>query len=146
MSDGIFWLWFPAFFVALWLCIFYGVSRWGGWRALSSVYPSRGIPSGARFRMRSVQLRAGCSYNSCVTFISGSDGLHISLPLVFAFQHPPLLLPWSELRATEDHVWFVRIVILTTARCPEIPIKLSRHLATRLLEGPGAHLLAELEA
>ena len=139
MFDSSTWQWwvFPAFFGVLWLAIFYVVARWGGWRSLASVYPSRGTPSGERFRMRSAQLRAGCNYNNCITFFSSPPGLHLSLPFVFRYQHPPMFIPWSELSSREERAWGTPVVVLTAARCPDIPIKLRRHFASRLLSGAG---------
>ncbi|MCG8589224.1 MAG: hypothetical protein MJE66_08030 [Proteobacteria bacterium] len=132
---------FPVFFGALWLTIFAVVSRWGGWRELAQVYPARGTASGERFRWRSAQLRAGCNYNNCLTFVSGPAGLQLSLPFVFSFRHPPLFFPWSELRAREETVWRIPVVVLEAARCSHIPIKLHRGLAERLLAPTGSALL-----
>ena len=54
--------------------------------------------------MRSAQFRSGCNYNNCITFISGPSGLQISMPFFFRFQHPPIFIPWSELRTHEDRL------------------------------------------
>ena len=139
VGESSHWLWVPLAFGALWVVILQVAARWGGWRVLAEAYPSHGTPTGQRFRMRSARFRAGCNYNRCITFACGPDGLHLSLPFLLAFGHPPLSLPWSELRAHEDTVWRIPVVVLTTARHPRIPIKLGRDLAERLLAGSGSH-------
>lgn len=133
---------FVAAFAALWLTIFKVVAHWGGWRDLSATYPSQGEPTGERFRMRSFQLRAGCNYNNCVTLVASPAGLHISMPLPFRFAHPPIFLPWSEIRAERKKVWLVRVVTLTANRCPDVPVKLRPRLAEVLLAAGGAHVSA----
>ena len=139
-GAGLWWA-FPPFFAALWIAIFFVVSRWGGWRNLAEAYPAHDVPAGERLRMRSAQLRAGCNYNNCITFVSGPMGLHMSLPLIFRFFHSPVFLPWSELQVQEERVWRIPVVTLTTVRCPTIPIKLRPRLARRLLEAGGSHPL-----
>ena len=49
--EALWWV-FPVFFAALWLAIFFVISRWGGWAALAEVYPAHGRPMGPRLRMR----------------------------------------------------------------------------------------------
>jgi len=135
-SEPPFWiaLAFASGFVALWIGIFQAIAVWGGWKRLAAVYPERALSTiGERFRMRSVQLRRGCNYNNCVSFAASPAGLRMSLIPLMNFGHPPIFLPWDELRAEESTVWRIRVVTLTAARCPEIPIKLRPKLAERLL-------------
>ena len=143
MPDPAVWPWFaiPAFFVALWLAIFAVIAWWGGWGKLAEAYPSLGDVSGERFRMRSAQFRAGCNYNNCITLVASPAGLRLSMPAPFRFRHPPIFLPWSELQAREERVLWTAVVELTARRCPEIPIKVRRRLATQLL----AHAAFQLE-
>ena len=131
---------FPVFFVGLWLSIFFVASRWGGWARLAEVHPATGTPIGERFRMRSAQLRKGCNYNNCITFVTSDLGLTLSMPLPFRFEHPPIFIPWSELRRHDETVWRTRVVVLTSARCPDVPIKLRPALAERLLAPAGSAL------
>jgi hypothetical protein len=139
-SNFAVWWAFPVFFGGLWLILFLLIARWGGWDTLAAAYPSSGTPMGERFRMRSAQLRWGCSYNNCITFVSSQSGLHLSMPLPFRFGHPPIFIPWSELRAHEERTWFIPVVALTSARCPDIPIKLRKQLAIRILGPAGSQL------
>ncbi len=138
------WL-FLVGFVALWLLIFRVAAWWGGWNLLAQSYPA-GLPlTGERLRMRSAQLRAGCNYNNCITFVSSAAGLQLSMPLPFRFAHPPVFLPWSELSARREQRWLVELVVLRARRVPDVPIKLRARLAERLLAHAGAELRIEPE-
>ncbi len=140
--DWLSWV-FPLAFVAFWLLLFRLVSAWGGWGLLAEAYPSPGSPTGERLRMRSAQLRAGCNYNNCITFLASPAGLQLSMPLPFRFAHAPIFLPWSELEARRDRAWLVEVIVLRARRQPGIPIKLHARLAERLLAHAGAQLSIE---
>ncbi len=127
----------PLFFAAVWCSIFFVIARWGGWRSLAAAYPSRGVPAGETFRMRSAGLRAGCNYNNCITFTSSSIGLHMAMPVLFRFQHAALFIPWGELPMTTQDSWFGPVLVLTPTRCPNVAIKLQRTLAEQLLRAAG---------
>lgn len=147
MGDTLFEVWwaFPVFFCGLWITLFFLIARWGGWRTLAAAYPSSGTPMGERFRMRSAQLRWGCNYNNCVTFFTSQSGLHLSMPFLFRFGHSPIFLPWSELRAHEERLWSTTVSVITSARCPDVPIKLRKPLASQLL-APASPQLSNCEA
>lgn len=132
MEEWLPWL-MPAALIGLWVGLFGLVAWWGGWRALAEAYPAGPPAPGARFRLRSAQLRAGCNYNNCITFVASPAGLRLSLPFPFSVGHPPIFLPWNEIRAHRGRSWWVPVVVLTTAREPAIPIKLQSRLAARLL-------------
>jgi hypothetical protein len=141
---------FVALWVGLWIGVFHVIALWGGWKTLAESYASGSDPSdaavaaaGERFRMRSARFRAGCSYSHCITFAATPWGLHLSLPFPFSFGHAPLRLPWSELRAREETVWLIPVVVLSTTRHPDLPIKVSRGLGRRLLAGAGAAAISE---
>jgi hypothetical protein len=132
---------FPVFFVALWVGIFQVVARWGGWRTLAESYPDRGFGDGERFRMRSAAFRAGCNYNNCITFTASPMGLRLSLPFPFGFGHHPIFLPWGEARVRETTMWRVPVVEITTLRHPDLPIRLQRRFAEKLLAAAGSGVI-----
>ncbi|MEB2346211.1 MAG: hypothetical protein OZ948_15915 [Deltaproteobacteria bacterium] len=130
-------------FVALWVGIFQLLGRVGGWRELARAYPPLGIVSagiGETFRMRSLRLRARIDYNGCVTFTAGPSALRLSLPRPLAFGHPPIEVPWSELRAEAGRALWVPVVTLRCARAPAIPLRMRRALAESLARASGGQL------
>jgi hypothetical protein len=129
--------------------MFQGIARLGGWRALARAYPPLGITSaelGETFRLRSAQLRAGVNYNRCVNFTAGPAALRLSLPRILAFGHPPIEVPWSELRAEAGRALWTSIVTLHCARVPAIPVRLRRALAESLARASGGQLLLPAES
>ena len=89
--------WFPPFFCCLWLTIFYVASRLGGWHALGLRFRTTEEPPGERFGWSSIGM--GCSnYGGCTTIVVAPAGLFLRVFAPFRFFHPPLLIPWSEIR------------------------------------------------
>jgi hypothetical protein len=134
---------FGVLFVALWIGTFQVVARVGGWRELAAAYPPLGITGaglGETFRMRSLQLRRGMNYNHCVTLTAGPTALRLALPRIFAWGHPPIEVPWSEITTEAGRAWLVPIVTLHCARVPAAPVRLPRGLARRLAQASGGQL------
>lgn len=130
-------------FVALWVGIFQLVARFGGWRELARAYPPLGISgtgAGETFRMRSVQLRRGTNYNNCVTLTAGPSVLRLALPWLFAWGHPPIEVPWSEIETEAGRSFFVRLVTLRCARAPSVPVRMRPRLAETLARASGGRL------
>jgi|RhiMethySRZTD1v2_1073278.scaffolds.fasta_scaffold08901_11 hypothetical protein len=82
---------------ALWCAIVFLVSRIGGWGALSTRPPAPEPVEGRAFRYQSGSVGL-MSYRNCLHIKVAPEGLHLSLPFFFRPGHPPLLLPWAELR------------------------------------------------
>lgn len=130
-------------FVALWVAIFQGLARLGGWRELAAAYPPLGITGaglGERLRMRSLQLRRGTNYNNCVTLTAGPSSLRLSLPWLFAWGHPPIEVPWAEITAEPGRALFFPVVTLRCARAPAVPVRMTRRLAETLARASGGQL------
>jgi hypothetical protein len=120
--------------VALILAVFIGValyfnvvswiiSWWSGWRTLA-----------ARFRhdfnsldqigfWKSARMRWGCHYNNALKIAANEDGLSLAT-IAIVFQHPPLLIPWGEIRVVKRStmLWwtFVHLELGTQERIPFI--------------------------
>jgi hypothetical protein len=104
----------------------------GGWRRLGSHYAVGTSFNGRRFHFQSLQLRGWCGYNGCIT--AGSDAFHLYFSVWFPFRlgHPPLLIPWNDVRARGERRWWIPIVVLSFDREPNVALRISRRLARRL--------------
>lgn len=73
----------------------------GGWRALATRFAaSRPLPPGASWF---VSARFGpINYLGSVAVASLPEGLYLARLPLFRLLHPPLVVPWSELRGTGD--------------------------------------------
>ena len=97
------------------------ISVWSGWRTLAKRfrhdYDSRhqiGLWKSARFRW-------GCHYNNALKIAANSEGLWLTT-IAIVLQHPPLLIPWSEIRVVKRStmLWwtFVQLELGVTERIP----------------------------
>jgi len=128
---------FAVCFVALWITVGFIVSLIGGWRSLAERYRTdRVFPAHKRW-MQSAQMRFLCGYNHVLTLASDSNGLYLATFFLFRVGHPPLFIPWNEIKIGE-----VRLLLLIKMRTlrlgPDaIPLRVSERLAQFLLEPRG---------
>jgi hypothetical protein len=87
-------------------------------------------------------------YGNILTFGANSSGLYMSIFALFRAGHPPLLIPWSEIKVIQGESGFLlkrRRLIL--GREESIPLSISQSLTEHLkraagpawpIESPGA--------
>jgi len=56
---------------------------------------------------------------------------------LFRFMHPPLLVPWSEIKVRRKKGWVFEYVIFTMGHELAIPLRIRVKLAERLRESAG---------
>jgi hypothetical protein len=90
-------LFFPIFFVALWMGITRLLSGVSGWTTLAPAYAGRVVSPTARAQMATGSMgRVPVSFRSVLTVEVGDEGVGLSLPTIFASGAPPLLIPWDH--------------------------------------------------
>jgi hypothetical protein len=137
---GLFPIIWLAGFAGLWIGIAFLLSRLGGWSVLANRYPARQPFAG--------EIHRGCSgrlgivnYKSTLALGAGEQGLYLSVPRIFAFGHPPLLIPWSDVRATRDKILWAEIVRFELGQAPATKLQVHRRFADKLEASAGGHLL-----
>jgi hypothetical protein len=100
---------FPFYFIIIWLLVGAINSYVGGWFSLARVYRTRMVFNGARWRMQSGQMRWLANYNNMLTFGVSRQGLYLASMFLFRFMHPPLLIPWSEIKVRRSKGWVLRV-------------------------------------
>src|SRR5579863_9342449 len=125
---------FPAYFVLLWISVAAIISFVGGWFALSRVYRTRLPFQGTKWTMQSGQMRWRVNYNRALTFGASPQGFYMASMFLFRFMHPPLLVPWSEIRVQRTQGWMFEYVTLTMGHELAIPLRLRAALAAQLRE------------
>jgi len=128
---------FPAYFVTLWLLVGATISYVGGWFSLSKSYRTRVPFDGAKWRGQSGQMRWLANYNNVLTLGVGQQGLYLASMFLFRFMHPPLLIPWSEIKVHRKKGWFFEYVTFTLGDELAIPLRVRAKLAARLRESAG---------
>jgi len=72
-----------------------------------------GAFNGVKWRMRSAQMRWLTSYNNVLTLGVSQQGFYLASMFLFRFMHPPLLVPWSEIKVRRKTGWVFEYVIFT---------------------------------
>jgi hypothetical protein len=113
---------FPVLFLGMWMLVLGLLAELGGWRELGQLYPApRGMkPKAIRsFGMTSADLRRGwfplpVNYGNMIAVVVAAEGLHLRVWKIFAFRHPPLLIPWTQVERFESgRMLFWRTLTLT---------------------------------
>jgi small-conductance mechanosensitive channel len=128
---------FPIYFLCLWLLVGATISFVGGWFSLAKVYRTRVPFDGAKWGMQSGQMRWLANYNSVLTLGVSQQGLYLSSMFLFRFMHPPLLVPWSEIKVRRNKGWFFEYVIFTLGHELAIPLRIREKLAAKLRDSAG---------
>lgn len=128
---------FPMYFLTLWFLLGAVLSLIGGWFSLAQIYRTRVAFNGAKWRMQSGQMRWLVNYNNVLTIGANQQGLYLASMFLFRFMHPPLLVPWSEIKLRRNKGWVFEYVILTIGRELAIPLRIREKLAAKLRESAG---------
>jgi hypothetical protein len=108
------------FFLYLPLAVFVVLSVIGGWRRLARQFRApKNFKNGQLFRWQNAQV-GGVNFNNSLNVRVANEGLHLSLPILFSFMHPPLLIPWTEIKAARQRKLLFRSALLLTIGQPKI--------------------------
>lgn len=115
----------------LWMGVCRFLSQLAGWHRLAQHFEAKSPPVGHRHWIESGKV-GWVSYNNCLTIHAGPDGLHLATWLPFRFGHPPLLIPWRELRNVGSHkIWLLGEWLKLEVGSPTIAtLELSRKVFT----------------
>ena len=124
------------FFIALWCAIGFLVSFISGWSALSRRFKRQSEPYGetktAGPLLYTVYMRWWGHYSSLIRLTAASDALYASVLFLFRIGHPPLRIPWDEIRFGRTKVFFRPFVVLTLGNEEKIPMRIPLRMAHNL--------------
>jgi len=89
-------------------------------------------------RIDSIARRSGANKRMIYHYFGDKDGLYLAVLFLFRFRHPPLLIPWSDIKVRRRKGWIFEYVTLTMGREIEIPLKIRKSLAAKLRAAAGA--------
>ena len=135
--SSVFALIFPVYFLALWFLVAAVISVVGGWFSLAQVYRTRVPFDGTTWRMQSGRMRGLANYNNVLTLGVSQQGLYLASMFLFRFMHPPLLIPWSEIKVRRSKGWVFEYMTFTLGRELAIPLRIRGKLASKLRESAG---------
>jgi hypothetical protein len=128
---------FPVYFLTLWLGAGAIISCIGGWFALSKLYRAQVQFGGATWGRQSGRMRWLTNYNNVLTLGASRDGLYLAMNFLFRFMHPPLLIPWAEIKVRKSTGWFFEYVTFTMGGEMEVPLRIRAKVAERLKNQAG---------
>ncbi len=130
-------LYAAMFPVALWFLISALLSITSGWFSLSKLYRTEVPFEGAKWRGQSGRMRWLANYNNVLTLGANREGLFVACMLLFRFMHPPLLIPWKEIKVRRSKDWFFEYVTFTMGHELAIPLRIRAKVAERLKDQAG---------
>jgi hypothetical protein len=119
-------------FISVWIVVVILSSKLSGWKTIAHYYRSDVPFDGVRFRFQSAGMRFGTNYNGLLTVGVNRMGLHLSVWFLFHIGLPPLFIPWRDITMTERKKFFMRQIVLKFARCPTIPLIITKRLADKI--------------
>lgn len=127
---------YAVFFVAVWCVALSLISVMTGWHALSKRFKKQSEPYGdsktAGPFFYSVYMRFWGHYSSVIRMTAAGDALYISVMFPFRIGHPPLRVPWDEIRMRRTKFLWRRLVLLTLGDQEQIPMRISERMARNL--------------
>ena len=130
---------FPIYFLSVWFFVSYIIGWIGGWHLLAQRFRIDNEFSGTLCRWFNATMRWGVHYNGALKAGADLEALYLMPLFVFRFGHPPLSIPWNEIRL-ESSRWydFYLSVTLTLGNEEHVPFRISRRTARKLRLQAGA--------
>lgn len=122
------------FFVLFWFGLIVVFSFWGGWRQLAQYYRYAGQAINKKKHMQSVSMRAGMGYRNCLTIGASFEGLYMAILFPFRAGHPPLFIPWHDIKIKRKSYFGFPMLELTFVQVPSVILRIPQELGS-FLEG-----------
>jgi hypothetical protein len=131
----------PVYLALFWCLLCYGISFISGWHSLTRRFSAQHEPYGptasALFSIRGVRMRFRTNYDNIIRLTVAEDALYLSVVFVIRIGHPPLCIPWSEIKISKGKFLWMRFVLLTLGEKEKIPLRISERMAAKLgLDSP----------
>ena len=138
------WFWpvFPLFLAGLICLVSLILSTVDGWRRLAASYPDDIAVDGVTFRWQSAQF-GSANYSGCLSVSVDHARLRLAVALPFRVGHPPISIPWSDVRVELGRYWFREIGTARFARDPDVVVRSPRRLVERIAEASQGQLRIE---
>src|SRR5580698_6242674 len=143
-ADSIAFLEVFVVFVALWSCVCLLLSYLSGWHRLAEQFRSDGSATEERVWFCQARMRYGVHYGNIVNFGFSGAGVRISVFPLFRVGHPPLEIPWNEVRVYPPVKYLVFFTFTQAAlgRAAAIPMTIYSPKAQRIISEMHATTIA----
>lgn len=114
------WLFLVPFFIYMFCAVATATSFLGGWRKLAGRFPApQNFAEGRLFKWQSGDVGVA-SYNSVLNIRVSPRGLYFSCIPLFRFMHPPILIPWTQVKVTRQKRFLGKEAIRLTIGSPKL--------------------------
>jgi hypothetical protein len=119
---------FPITFVAIWSFVCWLIALIGGWQRMAGHYRTNNPPPPGSKKFDHIFGMVGvASYRATLNVAVAPEGLYLSVMRIFGVGHPPLLIPWADVRVTgNSYLLLIEGVVvevgqpkITTLRLPK---------------------------
>ena len=112
------------------------ISMLSGWHSLANRFWTQLEPHGQTLSagpyFYTVHMRFWVHNNNVVSITAAADALYLAVMFSFRVGHPPLCIPWEEIKFSRTkRVWW-RYVVLTLGEQEKIPLRISERMARNL--------------
>jgi hypothetical protein len=126
----------PAVCVSIFCCISFLSSLLTGWHTLGNRFRAQSSPYGDVKTVGpfpyTVYTRYWSHYSSIIRFTAADDALYLSVLFLLRIGHPPLCIPWNEIRLSRTKYFWRSYVVLTLGNQERIPMRISERMANKL--------------
>jgi hypothetical protein len=133
---------FPLYFAGLLCLVSFILSTMGGWRRLADSYPDDVPVDGVRFRWQTALFRS-VHYGGCLNVTVDRARLRFAVAFPVRMWHPPISIPWSDVRVALGKYWFREVGTFRFAKEPDVVVRVSRRLVRRIAEASQGKLRIE---
>ena len=123
-------------FAILWCGICFVTSFISGWYTLSRRFCRQSEPYGdnrsAGPFFYTIYTRFWSRYSSIIRLTAADDALYLSVLFFFRIAHPPLRIPWAEIKIGKTKYFWRPFILLTLGERERIPMRIPARMARKL--------------
>ncbi|HVZ82918.1 MAG TPA: hypothetical protein VG893_04530 [Terracidiphilus sp.] len=126
----------PIFFVLVWIGTSMLIAALSGWHRLAGRFTSGAKPCGdirtAGPWFHTVYARYATHYNSVIRMAAAHDALYLSVLPLFRAGHPPLRIPWNDIRVVPVQRGLRQMMALSLGNKECVTFRISMRMARKL--------------
>lgn len=120
---------FPIFFIVMWCCVSFILSKFGGWHYLAKQYPCTRKFNGKKYYFNAIKMGL-VNYRNCITVGVNNTELYLGVMFLFRIGHKPMKIPLAEITGKQIDGIIFDYVILSIKN---INIKIPKKLADKIV-------------
>ena len=128
-------IYFGIFFIVMWFLVSYTISRITGWARLAEKYRTRSKPETKLMQAVQVYWGSILMAGNIYTLGSTSKGMFLGVLFPFRLGHPPLLIPWHEIKAKKVDRFLMMRIQLSFGNGLSRPFEINGKVAEKIKAG-----------